>query len=241
MIFAEVLADVDRKRIEQSLNKLTRHDISRWALTGGFAIEQHINWRGGAPSLRSLHDIDFIVSSFQHIPDSLGREFLLRHVHPDDPPGKSLLQFVDPDTSLRLDVFRAYGSVMDRTFEADLGFGLYRTISLQDLTARAARLSWDLSGDATVAPKHVRDFVRLLEVANSVDVEAVWQEHRNRNSPERFSDAIIDLGRLIEERAKQLVLPTYSMDVTAICERCRETGEFRLADANRILAILGYC
>jgi hypothetical protein len=146
MIFAEVLADVDRKRMEQSLNKLTRHDISRWALTGGFAIEQHINWRGGAPSLRSLHDVDFIVSSFQHIPDSLGREFLLRHVHPDDPPGKSLLQFVDPDTSLRLDVFRAYGSVMDRTFEADLGFGLYRTISLQDLTARAARLSLGFIG-----------------------------------------------------------------------------------------------
>jgi hypothetical protein len=241
MIFAEVLAEVDRKRIEQTLNKLTCHDISGWALTGGFATEQHIKWRGGAPSMRSLHDIDFIVTSFQHIPDSLGRDFLLRHVHPDDPPEKNLLQFVDPDTGLRVDVFRAYGSVMDRVLEADLGSGVYKIVSLQDLTARAARLSWDLSGDATVAPKHVRDFVRLLEVANSDDVEAVWQEHRNRNSPERFSDATIDLGRLIEERAKQLVLPTYSMDVTAICERCRETGAFRLGDAKRILAILGYC
>ena len=241
MIFADVLADVDRKRIERTLNKLTRHDISRWALTGGFATEQYVRWRGGASSIRSLHDIDFIVSSFEHIPDSLGREFLLRHVHPDDPPGKNLLQFVDPDTSLRLDVFRAYGSVMERTLEADLGFGLYRIISLQDLTARAARLSWDLSGDCMVAPKHVRDFVRLLEVVNSDDVEAVWQEHRNRNSPEHFSDATMNLGKLIEERAKQLDLPTYSMDVTAVCERCRETGAFRLADANRILAILGYC
>jgi hypothetical protein len=165
----------------------------------------------------------------------------LRHVHPDDPPGKNLLQFVDPDTSLRLDVFRAYGSVMDRTFEADLGFGLYRIISLEDLTARAARLSWDLSGDRMVAPKHVRDFVRLLEVVNSDNVENVWQEHRNRNSPERFSDATVDLGRLIEERARQLVFPTYSVDVTAVCERCRETGALRLADLNRILDILGYC
>jgi hypothetical protein len=241
MIFAEVLSDVDRERIEQTLNKLARHDISGWALTGGFATEQYIKWRGGSPSIRPLHDIDFIVTSFQHIPDSLGRDFLLRHVHPDDPPGKNLLQFVDPDTSLRVDVFRAYGSVMDRVLEADLGFGVYKIVSLQDLTARAARLSWDLSGDATVAPKYVRDFVRLLEIANADDVETVWQEHRNRHSPERFSDASIEVGRLMEAHAKQLAVPTYSTDVTAICERCRETAAFKLTDANQILAILGYC
>jgi hypothetical protein len=58
--------------------------------------------------------VDFIVGSFDDIPESLGTDFVLRHVHPIDSPGKTLLQCVDPETRVRVDVFRAYGSEIER-------------------------------------------------------------------------------------------------------------------------------
>ena len=115
MIFEDVLSESDKLRAERTLGKLFRHDVSWWALTGGFAAETHIKRRGGLAWIRPLHDIDFIVSSFDCIPTTLSEDFLFRHVHPNDPPGKTLLQGVDEETGVRVDVFRAYGSVMDRT------------------------------------------------------------------------------------------------------------------------------
>lgn len=103
MIFDDVLSKHDRNRAERTLHKLYQHDISRWALTGGFAVEHHIRRGGGKPGPRLLHDIDFIVPSFDCIPESLGRDFLVRHAHPYDPPGKTLLQCVDPETKIRVD------------------------------------------------------------------------------------------------------------------------------------------
>jgi tartrate dehydratase beta subunit/fumarate hydratase class I family protein len=60
---------------------------------------------GRDAGVRSLNDIDFIVDSFEHIPQSLAGEFLFRHVHPFDPPGKTLVQSIDPETMVRVDVF----------------------------------------------------------------------------------------------------------------------------------------
>ncbi len=114
-------------------------------------------------------------------------------------------------------------------------------ISLQDLTARAARLSWDLLGNKPVAPKYVRDFLRLLVVVNADDVEFVWQEHRNPHSPESFAEAAQEIGGLIESHSHLLIRPTYSTDVTALCERCRNSAAFRLADPGLVLSLLGYC
>jgi hypothetical protein len=88
------------------------------------------------------------------------------------------LQCADPETRVWVDVFRAYGSTMDRVVAGDLVPGLLRVISLQDLTARAARLSWDLSDNVPVAFKYARDFVRLLELVKTDEVESAWQEHR---------------------------------------------------------------
>ena len=57
--------------------------------------------------------------------ETLGRNFLLRHVHPDDPPNKTLLQAVDPELGVRIDVFRVYGFEMKRLFQIELdGFFL---------------------------------------------------------------------------------------------------------------------
>jgi hypothetical protein len=114
MTYDDVLSEFDRERAERTFRKLFCHDLSRWALMGGFAIESHIKRCGGGGAIRPLHDIDFIVSSFDCIPASLAEDFLLRHVHPNDRPGKTLLQCVDPETAVRVDVFRAYGGVMNR-------------------------------------------------------------------------------------------------------------------------------
>lgn len=57
-----------------------------------------------------MNDIDFVTDSFDCIPESLADDFLFRHVHPFDPPGKTILQFIDAESALRVDVFRACGA-----------------------------------------------------------------------------------------------------------------------------------
>ena len=42
------------------------------------------------------------------------RVFFFRHVHPFDPPGKTILQAVDPEEALRLDFFSDAGIALGR-------------------------------------------------------------------------------------------------------------------------------
>src|SRR5271170_4698442 len=114
MQFEQFLNPTDVSRAVRMLRKLQAHDITGWALTGGLAIEIHILLRGGPSAVRSLHDIDFLAASFDRIPQALGNELLFRHVHPSDPPGKTLLQAVDEELAIRVDVVRAYGCEMER-------------------------------------------------------------------------------------------------------------------------------
>jgi hypothetical protein len=241
MIFEDVLTESDKLRAERTLGKLFRHDVSRWALAGGFVTELHIKKRVGLASIRTLHDIDFIVPSFDCIPTGLAEDFLFRHVHPNDPPGKTLLQGVDEETGVRIDVFRAYGSVMDRTLPIEEMSQSLRMISHEDLTARAARLCLDLHEHRPIAPKYARDFLRLLDLSTHEDVESAWQEHRQTHRPESFASVAAEIRRLVAVRPELLVDPIYSTDVHEICSRCVKTSAFPLADAQRILEILGYC
>jgi len=240
MIFDGVLAESEQDRAERTLRKLSTHDISRWALTGGIAAEIYIRRGGGRSGSRPLHDLDFIVSSFDCIPEGVGRDFLVRHVHPYDPPGKTLLQCVDPETGVRIDVFRAYGTVVNRVAPIDSP-GSLKLISIQDLTARAGRLCWDLMLDKPVAPKYAADFLRLLEVVDVHLAESIWHEHRNSWTPDSFGDAAFELRRLIESHSHLLISPTYSTDLTEVCDRCRNLATFSLAEAGQILGLLGYC
>jgi hypothetical protein len=241
MPYDGVFSKADRERAERTFRKLLRHDIANWALTGGFATEAHLAHNGGKSAMRPLHDMDFIVSSFDCIPESLAKDFLLRHVHPDDPPGKTLLQCIDPGTAVRVDVFRAYGDVMQRISPIDLFSVPFRIISLEDLTARAARLSWDLAAGVPVAAKYARDFLRLLDIVSTDPVQAVWQEHRKPDSPEGFQDAANEIRRLVSTRPDLLVSPAYLTDVSVVCERCRGSAALPLVDAGRMLELLGYC
>lgn len=97
-MFHGFLSTADADRALRSLGRLLRHDIRRWALTGGFAIEIHHMLRGHQPSRRPLNVIDFIADSFDCIPVTL-------HIHPLDPPGRTILQCIDPESALRIDVF----------------------------------------------------------------------------------------------------------------------------------------
>ena len=87
----------------------------------------------GEPSIRGLNDLDFITDSFDFIPETLATDFLFRHIHPFDTPGKTMLQFVDPDSALRMDLFRACGAPMTRTVRLDLPSGAIQLVSLEDL------------------------------------------------------------------------------------------------------------
>src|SRR5262249_32466889 len=135
-----------------------------WALAGGFAVEIHC-MRGGLPATnRLLHDIDFVAPGFHCIPQTLARDFLFRHVHPLDPPGRTILQLVDAATAVRIDLFRAYGAIMTRTLCLDFLFGSIQFISVEDVLGRTARLLLGLVAGVQVPAKHANDFLRLANL-----------------------------------------------------------------------------
>ena len=145
-----LLGQAGAERALATFQKLAPHDISRWALTGGLAVEIHL-LRGGRPSaIRALNDIDFIAEGFDCVPRTLAGDFLFRHVHPLDPPGKTILQFIDADTAMRIDLFRANGAAMSRNICTDLPSGPIQIVSVEDLVARTAKLVLDLAEGAPV-------------------------------------------------------------------------------------------
>src|SRR5271165_3264101 len=241
MEFERFLDDTDSSRAARTIAMLSGHNSSRLALTGGLAIELHVLRRMGEPGMRRLHDIDFVTSCFDDIPESMGDALLVRHVHPHDPPGKTIFQGVHPATGVRIDVFRAYGSEMLRAAPIETATVPFKVISVLDLVARHARLCWDLEEGKGVAPKYARDFLRMLELVETDEVESVWHEHRKPGSPATFTETASHVCQLIASRSDLLVPPTYSTDVQEVCPRCRECATFRLADAATILSILGYC
>jgi hypothetical protein len=110
------LSPKDHGRCERVFQKLARHDIRSWILTGGLAVEVHRIRRGASPVRRKLSDIDFVTGSFDSVPTDLQKSFFFRHVHPFDPPGKTILQAVDEVEAMRIDVF-SDGGVASRTAE----------------------------------------------------------------------------------------------------------------------------
>jgi hypothetical protein len=231
----------DAARAQRALCKLAAHNHSSLSLAGGFAIELHMLQHGSETILRPLHDIDFIAASFHDIPTGFGQELLLRHVHPHDPPGKTLLQGIDPDSELRIDLFRAYGDEMERSVPINLAGLSLRMVSLEDMFARHARLNWDLIEGHSIAPKFARDFLRMAALVSTTETQPIWQEHRKPQSPLDFSETLVRLREAIQSHQRLLVSPTYSTDITQVCGRCESTPGFPLADAAQILSILGYC
>ncbi|MBO0859514.1 MAG: hypothetical protein J2P21_13730, partial [Chloracidobacterium sp.] len=236
----EILSGADANRVVCTLRKLGRHCAQRWVLTGGLAVEVHLLQRGRKASIRKLGDIDFITETFDGIPESLADDFMFRHIHPFDPPDKTLLQAVDVESALRIDVFRAYGAILNRSSELIFPTGVVRIISLEDLIARLARLALNLAAQIETPAKHALDFLRLMELVDPKAVEAAWRDHRKPAHPATFRETSGLLHEVIATRSDLLITPDYSKDTTTVCSRCVNTGRFRLADPSAILAVLGY-
>ncbi len=228
-------------RANRALARLRRHDISSLVLTGGLAVELHLDSRGGAAEARPLNDIDFLAQSFHSIPLTLASDFLFRHVHPHAPPGKTLAQCVEPHTRVRIDVFRACGNEMARAESIGLSGKITPIVALEDLLARSARICLDLAAGVSVPRKHPRDFLRLLPFAILNDVERVWPGHRKPGDPVSFAEAARLLRDLIASRIELRAGSVYSRDTAATCPRCESTPAFPLAEPDRILSLLGYC
>jgi hypothetical protein len=235
------LSVADADRVLYAFRKLASHDIRPWAVTGGFAIEIHHLRLGRQPPIRALNDFDFITGSFECIPETLAHDFLFRHIHPLDPPGKTMLQFIEPDSALRIDVFRAYGATMARTSRLNLYSATVQLISLKDLVAREARLTLDLAQSMPVPSKHARDFLRLVQLVDPADVETAWQDHRKPNHPVTFEETNRLLQDLIPSHPELLITPDYSNDIEKVCPRCEPTAAFHLADPKVVFSLLGYC
>jgi hypothetical protein len=231
----------EAKRAWRTLQTLSHHDISRWAVAGGFAVEFHFVCSGLSTSARPLNDLDFVARTFDCIPETLAREFLCRHVHPLDPPGKTILQLVDAETALRVDLFRACGAIMTRVLSVEFPFGCLQLISREDVLARVVRLLLDLRGGVPVPEKHANDYLRLDKLIRPSDVEVAWQDHRKPDHPVTFHEANTLVRGLITTHRDLLITPHYSNDVTQICSRCVPTAAFPLADPHLVFSLLGYC
>jgi hypothetical protein len=235
------LSETDAGRAQRTLLTLDRHGFAGLVLTGGFAVETHCLLAGLGHIMRPLVDVDFLVDGFEQIPRSMSDDFLFRHIHPHDPPAKTLLQAVDQKTSVRVDVFRAYGAETKRAIKLKI-FGTTRwVIGCEDLAARAARLSLDLAQDKPVPAKYARDFLRLLSAVETRNVEPIWDEHRKPDHPATFGEASSLLTELIPARGHLQGPIVYSVDVESACPRCEPTANFPLADPRQMLSLIGYC
>ena len=235
------LSIADLTRAETVLRRLVQHNIEGWALTGGLAVGLHSVATGTEPKGRSLNDLDFVTERFEEIPETLGRDFLFRHVHPGQQPGGTMMQLVDVDARLRIDVFRAVGGTFTRASRIKLHVGEFTVVALEDLIARTARLSLGLANGVPVPAKHAVDFLLLSTMLGRGEAQSAWCDHRKPNQPESFAEVRKILTSLIPNQPELLVTPEYSKDVHVRCERCVPTAVFPLADPLTILSVLGYC
>ena len=229
----------DQGRAQRVIQKLASHDPRSWVLTGGLAVEIHHVKRGAEPVRRPLNDIDFVATSFDCLSKDLHKTFLFRHVHPFDPPGKTMLQAIDVDEAVRVDVFNDGGVASRRAEAMSLSKWEMQIISMEDLLARMARLTLNIVYGETVPAKHARDFFRLSKLANLERMEKVWPYHRRENHPATFRKAHELLRDLVPYRQKLLTTPAYST-AFEICKRCIPTPYFQLADPKRLFSILGH-
>jgi hypothetical protein len=240
-VFERFLAEADVRRVGTCLATLQRHGVAEWALTGGVAIELRLIELSGEVETRSLNDLDFATASFDTVPNTLGTEFLVRHVHPFDPPDKIIAQFVSSELVLRVDVFRTRQEVMDRASAVQTEFGPVHSVSLDDLVARLARLTLPLADRQPVLSKHASDFLRLVEVANLEGAEQAWPQHRRVSDPETFQKAAAVLREIIPNSTHLLKKPANPQNVSEHCSRCASIEGLELANREVILSLLGYC
>ena len=198
--------------------------------------------RGHTPQRRRLNDLDYVVDEFGSIPGTLGDGFLIHHVHPGAPPGKLLLQLVDPDRALRIDLFRAFGATMSRAYTLhDPLSKLKRVLSMEDLAARyTSHVYGHLREGRPVEGKHADSFLRLanFDTFRKAELETAWHDHR-QSLTESFFEARERATDLVRLHPELLFHQKYSNDVIP-CDRCQDYGPFQRDQPGLIVNSLGY-
>ena len=72
-----------------------------------------------------------------------------------------MFQAVDPDTSVRVDVFRAYGRELERAQSVEFPEPVLEIVAFEDLVARHPHLCCGLLRGQPLPPKFARDFLRM--------------------------------------------------------------------------------
>jgi len=237
-VFSALLKRDDARRASDVAERLLA-DGFRGALTGSLATEAQLRTHGRPIDRRALNDLDIVVDSFNAIPPSLADRFLVHHIHPDAPEGKTLLQLVDKESALRVDLFRAFGATLTRACVVDEQTGRLPVLAVEDLVARStAHVCGRLRQGRPIDVKYVRAFTRLAGLGEPPELAAAWRDHR-QELPGTLEEATREANELLLRCPGLLVRETYSTVVTA-CDQCRDHGPFRRAAPEVIVSILGY-
>ena len=196
-MFSRFLDEADVRRVETTIRKLREQGVHA-ALTGGLAIELRLDAHGMLAWRRPLNDLDFVVAAWESIPTAVNDAFVQEFVRPDAIEGKLLRQLIDPETGLRIDFFRAFGSTLSRTEPFETDVGPIEVVSLEDLVARSTALvhSHVRSGKPLEA-KYARDFERLAAFGDPAHLETAWRDHR-QEGPASFGEARLRASRFGE-------------------------------------------
>lgn len=238
-VFSAFLNTSDAKRASDVVEKLLAHDLHGCALAGGLAIEARLREHGRPFYRRALNDVDLVVEGFDAIPATLADGFVLNHVHPHAPEGKTLLQVIDRERAFRVDLFRAFGTTLSRARVIDKQTGPLPVLAVEDLAARTtAHVCGRLRNGLEIDAKHVRAFTRLTDLGRSQQLAEAWQDHR-QDVPGTLEEATQEARQLLRRHPELVVSEEYSPNVIA-CERCEDYGPFRVAPPETVVDILGY-
>jgi hypothetical protein len=186
-----------------------------------------------------VNDVDLVVDRFDAIPAALADRFVLNHIHPHAPEGKTLLQLIDRECALRVDLFRTFGTALSRARVLDDEAGPWPVLAVEDLVARTtAHVCGRLRKGLEIDPKHVRAFTRLTDLGRPAQLAEAWQDHR-QDVPGTLEAATEEAYQLLARHPQRVVSEEYSTVVTA-CDRCQDYGPFRLAPPEMIVEILGH-
>jgi hypothetical protein len=238
-VFSAFLDSNDAKRASEVVKKIVASDLQGSALTGGLAIEARIREHGRPVFRRALNDVDLVVDGFSAIPMALADGFLLNHVHPHAPEGKTLLQLIDRERAVRVDLFRAFGTTLSRADLMDEQTEPLAVLSVEDLVARTtAHVCGRLRKGLHVDPRHVRAFHALTDLGRPEQLVVAWHEHRE-DLPGTLEEATHQAEQLLGQHPELVVSEKYSTLVT-VCDRCQDYGPFRVARPEETIEILGY-
>jgi hypothetical protein len=238
-VFSAFLKGDDAQRASDVIENLLANGFGGCALAGGLAMEARLRSHGRPTHWRALNDVDLVVEDFDAIPAALADRFLLRHIHPYAPEGKTLLQLIDRARALRIDLFRAFGTTLSRASVMDEQTGPLPVLAVEDLVARTtAHVCGRLREGREIDVKHVRAFTRLVGLGRSKQLAEAWQDHR-QNVPGTLEEATERADQLLARRPDLFGSEEYSTVVTA-CDRCQDYGPFRLARPDLIVQVLGY-